>query len=45
MKNLETEPKEEQNKPVTQVEKYDRFKEKNPAFEILVNEFELVLTL
>jgi hypothetical protein len=45
MKNLETAPPSEPNKPVTQVEKYERLKEQNPAFEILVNEFELVLTL
>ena len=45
MKNLETNPPDEPNKPVTQVEKYERLKKQNPAFEMLVKEFELVLTL
>jgi hypothetical protein len=43
MKNLETSTPIEKDKPVTQVEKFERLKEINPEFEILVNEFELVL--
>ena len=44
MKNLET-INQPEPKPATQVEKYNRLKEKNPFLELLVETFDLSLNL